>query len=475
MGAQGITRAQAIEALWRMGDLRWKLRAHQADIVARFRAHRGELFVVNVSRQSGKTYFLATLAIGAASLAPVRVLYATYSLKATKAILRPTFAEILSDCPRDLRPRFNGQDGVYDFPSGGQVRLAGLDEDRAEDLRGLTEHLVIVDEGGFISDLTYKVRSVLGPMTKTTGGRTIIASTPPPSPGHDFVQLAIQAEAEGAYVKKTIYDDVAVTPEQIEKEIRKSGGRDSVHFRREHMAEFLADEERAVIPEFTEERAKALVTPVPPVGPHHALVAMDVGFEDLTFVVFGYYDFRRATLCVEDEVALRRMTTDDLATAIRGKEIALWGAWAREENRWVAKRQVFSRVSDTDLIVINDLAKLHGLPFVPTLKDNKESQLNELRMWVKDGRLQIDPRCKKLIAHLRSAVWNKNRTDYERSSEFGHYDGVDALVYMLRNAPVHSNPYPAFGPDVRSDTHWVPGSKHESEEAKALGQLFRRA
>jgi hypothetical protein len=451
----------AKEVLWRHGDISHKLRPHQKDILARFNAFKGDRFVVNMPRQSGKTYCLSVLAIGSAIAKKTRILYATYSLKATKGILQPAFAEILSDCPEDIRPRLNVSEGQYHFPNGSIITLAGLDDGRAENYRGRTADLVIVDEAGFIADLGYVVKSVLFPMTKTTRGRTIIASTPPPTPAHDFVALTREAALDDGYVHKTVYDDSSATPEDIEGLIRNAGGKDSIHFRREFLGEFVVDEERAVIPEFQAHK-DAIIREAPKTEYFLPVVSMDVGYRDNTAVLYGFYEFKSATLVVEAETYLRGATTDTIAKAIRAKEAELWG-----------NRKVHTRWSDTDPRLIADLHVLHGLDFAATQKDEKEAQINQLRIWVKQHRIAIAPDCKRLISDLLVSIWNKQRTDYERTSE-GHADGIDALVYMLRNAPVHENPYPAIPEGVKRSTHFIPAEMERPKDTLASALLRRK-
>lgn len=458
-----MTDSQAArDHLWRLGVLAWKLRPHQSSVIHHYRAYKGDKFVWVASRQSGKTHGLCTLVIEEA-MRGKRVFYGAYSLKAAKSIVRPTIAAILADAPKDLRPEFHAQDGEYHFPGGGSITLGGLDDERAEDWRGRTADLIVIDEAGFISDLAYKVKSILFPMTKTTGGKILIASTPPTTPGHDFVGLAREAEAEGGYVRKTIYDDTSVDERTIARLIKECGGVDTIHFRREHLCEFLVDEEWAVVPEFTEQRAEALVKEFPLPQYFNPFVAMDVGFQDPSAVLFGFYDFRRAVLCVQDEFLIKRMTTDDLAAGIKLKETALW-----------KDRPVFARFSDIDLIVIHDLSQLHGLHFVPTAKDNLEAQVNVLRMWVKDGRIEIHPRCVHLIRQLKTGVWDRSRKSFERTASDGHFDALAAMIYMVRNTPVHSNPYPALDPSLTAHTHWIPPQATTTPSDRVLSGLFKR-
>ena len=56
----------------------------------------------------------------------------------------------------------------------------------------------------------------------------------------------------------------------------------------------------------------------------------------------------------------------------------------------------------------------------------------------------INPKCKNLIRHLENVRWKSatNKTDYARSADDGHYDGVDALIYMTRMINYTKNPFP---------------------------------
>jgi hypothetical protein len=106
------------------------------------------------------------------------------------------------------------------------------------------------------------------------------------------------------------------------------------------------------------------------------------------------------------------------------------------------------RVSDNNLILINDLHRLHGIFFRPTNKDNKEAQINNLRLDVAGYKLYIHPRCKTLIRHLRFATWDKQRKGFTRTEDGAHADAVDALLYLVRNVQKSKNPYPpGYRPD----------------------------
>ena len=456
--------ADDIALLWQAGELDWKLHQHQLAMHRLFRETDHRKIVFHCSRRVGKSYTLLTIANETAIRKPgAQIRYAAPTQKNVKEIILPVMRELLHDCPDEVRPEWKGQDGHFVYPNGSVLSIAGTDGGNADKLRGSACDLGIVDEAGFVDELRYLVRSILMPQFITTNGRMILSSSSPVSPAHDFVGFMAEAEAADAMVKITIHEDsrpevIARIPEWM----KESGGAESTDWRREYLCELVTDETRAIVPEFDDAAAKALVTESVRPPYFDSYVAMDVGFNDLTAVLFGYWDFIRAGLVVEDELALSRMTTDDLAHGIRAKEASL---------RW--PRGPLMRVSDTDLIVINDLNRLHNLGFIATQKDDKEAAINAVRMLVGEGKLYIHPRCKNLIAHLKYGIWNKQRTQFERAEGFGHFDFVDALVYLVRNVRREKNPYPHLL-GMSEYTHDIPEDMQQAAASSDIRRAFGR-
>lgn len=460
--------ARAAEIAWRAGLISWKLDACQRSIYEQYLGAPGRVFVLNCSRRLGKSYWLVLTGLEyALQHHHSQIRLAAPTAKQCKTIVMPLLRKILTDCPKDMAPEFVHQDLALYFPNGSEMHISGCDGENAERLRGTEAHLALVDEAGSVSDLEYVVQDILMPQTLTTDGRIVLASTPPRSPEHPFVKRYItDAIANGAYAHRTIYDNPRLRPHQIQEYIKESGGEHTSTWRREYLADIIIDESRAVLPEFTTNKA-AVVAEVPRPSHFDAYVAMDVGFLDLTAVLFGYWDFLNARLVVEDEVILRRMTTQTLAEAIRDKERELW-----------AGQEPFRRVSDTDLIVINDLTRLHNLRFSPTRKDEKEVQVNQTRMMLGSTppRILIHPRCRTLIAHGLGAVWNEGRTAFARvgseslTGAVHHFDAVDALVYMVRNISRDRNPFPHPLAGLDPQTHLIlPGQEPPGVLASAFG------
>jgi hypothetical protein len=192
---------------------------------------------------------------------------------------------------------------------------------------------------------------------------------------------------------------------------------------------------------------------------------MDIGFRDLTVVLFGYYDFKNGLLVIEDEISQSGTTLllDKFAKDIKAKEENLWTSPLSGEFK-----PPYMRVADNNnLIMLNQLSINHNVMFIPTRKDNKEAALNTLRMKIANKQIIIHPRCKTLIYHLKNASWNRARKEFERSPDAGHYDAIDSLIYMVRNIVETKNPYPP-GYSFRGGDSFIPNKQRDytpSQEA----------
>jgi len=437
-----LNKKTAVDALWRRAVLHWKLDVNQMEMYKFVRETDFKIIVIGSSRQLGKSYFLVTLAVEECLKNPfVIVKFIAPKAKDIKRIITPLIREITNDCPKDLIPQYKSQDNTFKFKNGSEIQLAGTDNGHAESIRGNKAHLCIIDEAGFCDDLDYIVNSILLPTTTTTGGRIVMASTPSKSPDHDFMHFMSEAEAEGRFIKKTIYDNPRLTSRQIDDLANALGGKESIDFRREFLVEKIKSEDDAVVPEFNETLKATSVTEWKRPPFYDTYVSMDIGIKDLTVVLFAYYDFKNAKVIIEDELVLSgvKMLTDNLAENIRTLESNLW------TNRMTGEvKPVTLRIADNNnLLLLNDLAVKHNMNFLATAKDNKEAALNNMRMLLRSNRILINPKCKTLIMHLEGALWNKARTSYIRSGDKGHYDAVDALAYLCRNINFNKNPYPA--------------------------------
>ena len=443
-----LTKAEAIAEYWRRGLLRHKCHPVQKEMYDLFYAAApNSTMVWLLARQTGKSYLLAILALEHALKKNDSIIKLVTDTKIhIQGIFEKIFVEILIDCPETIKPEFKSKYQTYFFPNGSQIQLAGTDNKHYEKLRGQKSVLVLVDEAGFCNDLEDVVKSVLLPTTTHTGGKIVLASTPPLTADHEFNKFVEEAELAGKITKKTIYDNPLLDKKQIELIIQSMGGTHTTRFRREYLCEFIKDENLSVLPEFDADVEKEITKEWPRPPFFDAYEAMDLGGRDLTFVVFGYFDFRANKIIIEDELVVDFNKPDEnipkLVKGIQDKEKLLW-----TDPLTLETKSPYIRSSDIDYIVIKEILSVsHSkINFTVTNKDDKITAINNLRTLLSGRKIIIHPRCVQLLRHLRNVKWDSktNRVRFARSPDCGHYDGVDALVYFVRNIVYSRNPYPA--------------------------------
>lgn len=444
-----ISKSEAIAQLWKRGNLSWKLKSNQKEMYTLFYSSPHKTQTWLLSRRSGKTYTLCLLSIEACIKDPNTIVKFVAPTKLqVDTILRPIMREILKDCPDNISPSYSKKDYVYYFNNGSEIQLAGSEAGHAEKLRGGSSNIGIIDEAQDVTDLDNIVKSILLPTTLTTKGKIILSGTPPKDLNHDFVRFIEESESRNTLTKKTIYDNPMISEKDLEDIIVEVGGKDSEAFKREFLCELLKDSSSSVIPEFNEELEKKVVKEwiKPPF--YTPYVAMDLGFKDLTVVLFAYYDFKKDKVIIEDEISMKgsdeNFNLAKLTELIDEKENILWTN--------IYTNEVFkpgARVSDINYIVTSEISKYSGgkIHFTNARKDDKQAAINNLRLMLKNEKIIIDPKCKTLIRHLKNVKWDKSKNNnsslFARDSDNGHYDAVDATLYLTRAVEYRKNPYPA--------------------------------
>lgn len=458
----------AQQEAWHRGNLRWKMHKAQKVIDDTFKQSPNQLFVGNCSRQFGKSFWAVCKAVEQAIAHPKsQIRYGAAFHTDLVEFIIPAFDKVMEDCPKSIKGVYKSTGTKYVFPNGSQIKLVGLDKN-PNGLRGNTLDLIILDEVGFTNNLDYIYKSVIIPATThRPDAKIILISTPPSTPAHAFLDYAMRAEAEGGYAMFTIYDNPMIDNDTIQRLMKESGGEHTTTFRREYLCEFITDTDLAIIPEWND----ALVQDVPKdefYGYYHKYVGMDLGVKDFTALIFGYYDFKQAKLIIEDEFKMHgpTMNTEKLVAEIKSMESKLWG-----------ESPPFRRISDNNnLHLLQDFSYLHNLVFTATNKDTLEAMINEVRIMVAAGQIVIHPRCKQLIGCLKYGVWTTKKDKFARSSVYGHFDSLAALVYLVRNLAKHSNPIPITH-GHENHRSWLGNVKgHQtSNNAKALhSSLIRK-
>jgi len=285
------------------------------------------------------------------------------------------------------------------------------------------------------------------------------------------------AKQNGASARFTIHDNPLLSKERIDEIIDKAAQRKgmsrevylaSSHWLREGMAEFVVDAERAVLPEYTEERERAAtlsLTSRPIFTDRY--VSMDLGpTRDWTAIIYAIWDFQRRKLCILRERLLIRPTKNSILAAIREDEADVFG---RIEN--IPHGCMHFRFMDGNDIIIRDLGE-DDCWFSQTDKDDKAAAILDVRNWIVDGKIEIDPSCRMLNAQMRAAVWDKRHKDFARMEGFGHFDFVAALIYLVRNCIPNADRLPPhYGKSGYS--HWISPDHAMTHEQEQLEEIFQ--
>jgi hypothetical protein len=449
---------------WREGKLWWLLDYLQYQLYQQFYSRPSgsrDTVVWDIARRVGKTYALLVLAFECALRGGGRsVKYAAKTGLDVRKMIRPSIARILATCPKDMRPRPDWQASEVSFTRKGRepsvIDIAGCDNQRYENLRGQEAHLWIVDEGGFVPELSTVVDEVLWPQTWTTRGSGLIASSPPDSPGHAFQTYYLAAKAIGASARHTFWETPRFTEDE-KWEIVDQGARQkrmtrdefmqSTVYKREFLAEFVLESTRAVLPEFSETLADRLVCPelsTPLFTDWYTLIDLG-GSRDPTGLMTGYWDFGRRKFRIQRAQKLHRPTTEQIANCGREMERATFSAGGE-------LRGLHFRIMDDDMgIVRRDLAQKYSFATNPPQKDDKDAGLMDLRDALVAGEIEFAPEAVEAVAQCQAAIWNKQHTEYERVEGFGHFDLVDCLLYGHRNVVKNKGRVPhLYGVDAQN-------------------------
>lgn len=440
-------RLQAAAELWRRGDLRWKLHSTQKKLYELVQNKRR--YFLLCSRRLGKSYWLVCAAFEHAIKHPgSRISYAAPTMKDATQIAGDLAVQILADCPPDIKPAYSTPDKEYRFQNGSIIRFSGVNAEHRENLRGRAAHLFILDEAGTMDDLNYTLNSIVGPMTVTTKGKILIASTPPRSPGHDMTKVAKDMQKRGELATFTLLDAPHIDREEKWESLERAGEDpakidailngteepESSTAQREYFCRLdVTDADSAVVPEFNGKAQAEIVLDHPRPPYFDCYVCMDPGFNDQTGILFAYWDYAIKKLVIEDELLLKRANTDDIASAIKAKEETLWG-----------DKQPLLRISDIDLRLISDLYRNHGLVFQPANRQDSLGAIDLVRTMVRRREIIITPNAPGIVRQLRNATWNRKASDFERTQEDSHFDLLASLKYLARAVNRNKNPYPSW-------------------------------
>jgi len=258
-------------------------------------------------------------------------------------------------------------------------------------------------------------------------------TTPPDTLDHPaFTEVLASCQTRDTSKVSTIYDNIFLTEDAIEKIAEDLGGEDSEAFRREYLCELVARSDRRVVPEFNPNVHVAEVEtfdrdPVTGEYPKYAgLISVDYGIKDFCGILQGHYDHLNNQLIITDEHLEKAMGLRKLKQVLDDMQDDM------------------SDYSETIDITVDafeqsafELRHEYMLTFRRPVKAKVEDQIGLVRNAFVNNRIVVDPSCKNLIAQLSLGMWKKTEKtgDFERSEQHGHLDLIAALCYLVKSTP----------------------------------------
>jgi hypothetical protein len=444
---------------WEQGFLRYLLKPHLQRRVYDFihtwklnNVNSAKPIVLNIHRAGGKTFLLALLAIERALRHPNQeIRFGADTESQADEVVEPNIRKILEHMPTGFfSSRKNDKAGPYylirnpTWPAGSypsRIWIIGCRE-RADKHRGKRSNVVIFDECRDIEAFEYVARVVFGPHFATMDNPLyIMSSTPPESMDHAWNRVFLyEAQLDNRYIECDSEHNEDWTTSDDSRMLELFKDRESPEWQREMLCRRISDVNRLIVPEFSDvhivEDYKRPDVFIP-------LVVADGGFIDYFACMFGYVDFVRQVLVVEDSIVVNRKNTGQIASLVGERINSLYGTPGVDENGRVSFQFPMRPRKHADMTPreLADLEQIYHLSFFPAENHDPDSQIAHLRDCFARNKIRILAKNTALISQLKNAIRDSNGK-LTRSETWGHWDAVMALVYMAKVAPWTIRPTP---------------------------------
>ena len=202
-------------------------------------AHNDDLkyILAAFSRQQGKSTVVMLLCLEWLLNKSEDIIYFTPTYLLSKQI----YSKIIKLLPEKLIVKSNSQELIIETITGSTLKF--FSGEAAQSARGSNCTRLIIDEAAYVKDVidgqSFWFNIVL-PLIKVRGKKVIMISTPFSTNGffYELCMRAIKGEEGYIYLKRTIYDDALIKPEEIE-ELKK--GYPELAWRTEFLCEFMTN------------------------------------------------------------------------------------------------------------------------------------------------------------------------------------------------------------------------------------------
>lgn len=438
---------------WERGRLRYKCfpggqtklydRIHEQ--TKRF-PNSAEPVVALCHRRFGKSHLSALLCVERCLFQPgAEVHFGTDTKNHAREIIEGKLFETFKDMPGFISYRTRGN--VYWFrnshwPKGVESKLIleGLDYNMGGGMRGGSADLVAIDEAREIRHLEYVMKRVITPMFKGRPNPTmILCTTPPDSMDHDFTRVYVpRAKKTDSLVIIPASQNPDWTDDDTKLMLTDYGSKEDIGWRREIECELIADTSRMIVPEWPVMRHECMIEPQKRPAYYAPYVVLDMGWKDHSAAVFAYYDFHANKIIIVDELFVNYTPTEDFAVMLHEKIEANFPTIAQEQLRIMADGNALNLA---DLNRAMDKISPHFVREVT--KYERDAAINNMRSGIQAGKVLIEGKCRDLDDQLQNGLWNKRRTDFDRTTNLGHCDLIACLNYLYREIRWGENVSPA--------------------------------
>lgn len=217
----------------------------QEELINAIESNKYKFICAAYSRQQGKTTTLLLMCIRWLMSKNEEIIYFTPTYNLAKNL----FSKLVKLIPQVLIKKANSADLIIEIINGNTLRF--FSGESAQTARGSNCTRLIIDEAAYIKDeidgQSFWYNIVL-PLLKAKGKTAILISTPFAKTGffYDMCMKGYREEPNYKYIKKTIYDDGLITPEEIEE---LKNGYPELAWKCEFMCEFV-DNAMSVFPAY---------------------------------------------------------------------------------------------------------------------------------------------------------------------------------------------------------------------------------
>lgn len=446
-------RAEVHEQI-RNGNLEWLLTTPQLTIKHNILNNAESLALA--SRRLGKSFAALVVAIELLVQQPgstARVYSSTQ--KNCEDIVNDNMTVLEQLCPPGFIRRVSSKMRWYIGDGGSDLRIHSMDSIQTiDDSRGGKADIVILEEIGFVTPalIIYTIDSVIRPMFLRSKQRRIaFITTAATDPKHWLhSELQPRCEEAGSLFTATIYDNPHVSEETI-AEFKSVTLPDA--WAREYLCEPHVDANLIVVPEFRPDRHINDRANPPHLKP---LTVIDFGgVRDKTGVILGYWDVKAEQYYVRQALLFDKFTpTDHIVNEVKLAERATFGTILKH------------RCADGPGQLMVDLRQMGFSCWTPKKPQGSwEAGILDVRNAFLHNTLAMHSDCELLVDTLQGAQYNKNRTDFERTEEYGHADLLAALMYFIRHAST-SNCYPDTY-NLNPETQYIRKRKRPNKDLRA--------